>query len=361
MRAVEGGAEVDNKTGKFQVRCGSDVEDVVCRMGQKCFHNIHYLCHTTRGACIPADACPFQALVSNLYIASLTRAGECAGITGTYDVRVWFTYNNGHAIAEAERTAIPFRVHIPLADVAAGCQEIVCEEGIRLETKLCATNLKLEVVEAALEAEKRETVCQGWNTRLKVIVEKEFLVFEHGLQRLCVARCVRKFAPHPLEGSSGEVCQPFVNPTVCPKLCTQDEVQKADVCDVCPPLQEKPKEDASSSPGAALLPALQGSPNRDRDMPTSPGAIKGRLMDENGNGLFMARIIASDGKQQFRARTNYKGFFLLPLYPDTYELTAMKRGYIAQTLEITLGSGEIKELELTLAPDPLSKGFRLKL
>lgn len=242
-----------------ELECRPVLKDVICAFGEKCFHNIHYICETTTGDCIPTDACPFNAMVNNLEIQSVTRTGGSVRITGKYDLFVWFRYNGQRMIGQAERLNVPFTVHVPLFSVNNGCREIVCEGGVVLGTEVCALNTRLEVVEAVVERDDKkhghcrqdgeqmeiievveeegkeqsedglerhhkgkENICPGCPVRLKVVVEKIFQAFEHGPQVICIPACDPEFCPPPTE--SPIECKPFIRPTKCPEFCVQDEV-----------------------------------------------------------------------------------------------------------------------------------------
>lgn len=226
--------------------CRPVLKDVICSFGEKCFHNIHYICRTTNGDCIPSDACPFNAIVNNLEINSVARANGCVRITGTYDLFVWFRFNGQRLIGQAERFNVPFAVQVPIFAVDNGCREIVCEDGGILGTQVCALNTRLEIVEAVVERDDfdddhhhchDENVCPGCSVRLKVVVEKIFQAFEHGPQIVCLPVCPPELCPPPTQGPIGGECPPFMRPTECPDFCEQDEVFNEDNCDQCPPPQ----------------------------------------------------------------------------------------------------------------------------
>lgn len=250
-----------------ELDCRPVLKDVICAFGEKCFHNIHYICRTTDGDCIPSDACPFNAMVNNLEIKSVTRSGGNVRIRGKYDLFIWFRYNGQRMIGQAQRLNVPFSVEIPLFSVNDGCREIVCEGGHVLGTEVCALNTRLEVVEAVVERDSKKKkgkdhcrhdqaetmevevevldveemgvekedseenltrhkkdqdgVCPGCSVRLRVVVEKIFQAFEHGPQVICIPACDTEFCPPTTE--SPECPKPFVRPTKCPEFCVQDE------------------------------------------------------------------------------------------------------------------------------------------
>lgn len=226
---------------KPSVLCRPVLKDVICRFGEKCFHNIHYLCNTpdTEDNCIPNDACPFEALVSDLKIDSVQRNGGCVRIEGRYDITVFFRFNGQQRIGKAFRKDVEFVVQVPLQNVNGGCIEIVCEDGKRLETEVCAFNTRLEIIEAIVEPDghKRDDICPKCDTRLRVVVEKIFQAFEHGLQVLCIPVCPPEECAPPPTPTVSPFCPPLIRPTECPSFCTDDEVFFPDNCDQCPPPQ----------------------------------------------------------------------------------------------------------------------------
>ncbi|WP_227763827.1 hypothetical protein [Zhaonella formicivorans] len=231
---------VDLRGRPTTLECQPVFKDVICRFGEKCFHNIHYLCTTrdTASGCIPGDACPFEALVTNLRIDSVERANGCVRICGRYDITVFFRFDGQRRIGQAERDNVDFCVQVPLSNVNDGCVEIVCEDGRKFETEVCAFNTRLEVVEATVEPDPdAENICHNCPTRLRVVVEKIFRAFEHGPQVLCIPVCPPEACAPPPPGTISPACPPFVKPTECPSFCVDDEVFFPDNCDVCPPPQ----------------------------------------------------------------------------------------------------------------------------
>ncbi|MDS1029703.1 hypothetical protein RDV78_04175 [Bacillota bacterium LX-D] len=217
--------------------CRPVLKDVLCAFGEKCFHNTHYICETMEGDCLPSDACPFNALVNNLIILSITPTNGCVKITGTYDIFVWYRFNNQRMIGQVQRLGVPFNVQVPIFEIEGGCNPIICEDGNTLGTQICAVNTRLEVVEAVLESDARkdhQEACPGCPSRLRVVIEKVFQAFEHGPQVVCLPVCAPGNCPAPTAGPVGP-CPPFVGPTKCSYPCREDEVFKPDNCDQCPP------------------------------------------------------------------------------------------------------------------------------
>lgn len=165
-----------------------------------------------------------------------------------------------------------------------------------IKTRLCVKNTKLDVLGATLEQDKKN-ICPGCGYTMKVEIEQEFMVFLQGLQPICQPASLVKEYPTP----------PIPSPT-----------------------------------------------------PTAPAIIKGRVLNKKGSYLFRAKIKVSDGAKSYFTRTNIEGAFFLPLYPDSYELFIAKTGYIAETLQLKLDSGEIKHVVVELEKEPRRKGLRLK-
>jgi len=227
----------------IELECRPVLKDVICRFGEKCFHDVHYLCRftpagsTTTPVCIPDDACVFDAIVTNLDITSVSRSNGCVRVCGNYDLFVFFRYDDQRLVGQAVRNNVPFCVQVPLTSVNGGCQEIVCEGGKRFETKVCAFNTRLEVVEAVAEQDNIDAnVCEGCNTRIRVVVEKVFRAFEHGKQVLCIPVCPPE-ACVPVPTTVSPFCPPFTRPTECPSFCEDDEFFTPANCDTCPPPQ----------------------------------------------------------------------------------------------------------------------------
>ncbi|WP_227763823.1 hypothetical protein [Zhaonella formicivorans] len=228
----------------IELECRPVLKDVICAFGEKCFHNIHYICETINGECIPSDACPFNAIVNNLQIHTVSRTNGCVRITGTYDIFVWFRFNGQRMIGQAERLCVPFNVQVPIFAVNDGCKTLVCEDGEILGTQVCALNTRLDIIEAVVERDVDHhhhhspiEVCPDCEFRLKIVVEKIFQAFEHGPQVLCIPVCPPEACPTPTEGPIGGECPPLTRPTKCPDFCRQDEVFNPDNCDQCPPPQ----------------------------------------------------------------------------------------------------------------------------
>lgn len=226
----------------IELECRPVLKDVICRFGEKCFHDVHYLCNfssTTASTqrCIPEDACPFDAIVSNLDITLVERANGCVRVCGNYDLFVFFRFDNQRMVGQAVRNNVPFCVQVPVSEVNGGCVDIVCEGGTTLTREVCAFNTRLEVVEAVVETDGIDAdICEGCNTRIRVVVEKVFRAFEHGQQVLCIPVCPPE-ACVPVPTTSGPFCPPFTRPTECPTFCEDDEFFTPDNCDTCPPPQ----------------------------------------------------------------------------------------------------------------------------
>lgn len=292
-------------------KCFAAMENVVLRQGEKCFHHTHYLCHTKQGGCIPLDACPFEALVTNLVIRCVQKAGECARVKGSYDVMVWFRYKQGSLVGQAERKELPFTVCIPLANLDNQLGKL----GQR--TCLAVKSGKLGVIKAGLHLDPQDPL-NDCKKEIKVEVEQELLAFEYGLTPVCLPTCLPKECPPPTANPEDQCSAPVAE------------------CPVVP------------------------SPKERLQAPTAPAVIKGKVVNKKGKPLFRARIKVSDGDKFYRVRTNIEGKFFIPLYPDCYELIAVKNGYIAQNLQLKLVSGEIKQLLFELARDPDVKRLGLK-
>jgi len=109
------------------------------------------------------------------------------------------------------------------------------------------------------------------------------------------------------------------------------------------------------------LPAcLQTSEESQKTIPTAPAVIKGKVVNQQGSPLPRASIKASDGINDYEAKTDWEGKYFLPLYPDEYELIVAKSGYIAQAFKLNLSSGEIKSIDFGLKKKLARKGLRLK-
>jgi hypothetical protein len=243
----------------IELICRPVLKDVICRFGEKCFHNIHYLCEAdTNGLdCIPPDACPFDATVSNLRIDHVERAGNCVRIRGRYDIAVFFRFDEQRRVGSASRNDVEFAVQVPLQNVNGGCQDIVCECGRPLEREVCAFNTRLEVIEAVVEPDGTGTgnVCPGCDFRIRVVVEKVFRAFEHGKQVLCLPVCPPE-ACVPPPTTEAPFCPPFTRTTECPSFCTDDEVFFPDNCDQCPP----PQGTVSPTPPVTTKPPTKKPP-----------------------------------------------------------------------------------------------------
>jgi len=232
---------IANRQEPIELECRPVLQDVICRFGEKCFHDVHYLCNftpagTTTPVCIPEDACVIDATIANLAITSVERSNGCARVCGNYDLNVFFRYDNQRLIGQAVRTDVPFCVQVPLAAVSGGCQEITCEGGNSLETEVCAFNTRLEVVEAVAEQDNNgANICEGCTTRIRVVVEKVFRAFEHGTQVVCLPVCPPEACEH-VPTTLSPLCSPFSRPTECPSFCQDDEFFYPDWCDRCPPL-----------------------------------------------------------------------------------------------------------------------------
>ncbi|HHU33320.1 MAG: hypothetical protein ACOX1Y_03145 [Zhaonellaceae bacterium] len=233
-----------NRQEPIELECRPVLKDVICRFGEKCFHDVHYLCSfsqpdgsCSKEACIPEDACVFDAIVTNLDITSVERSNGCARVCGNYDLFVFFRFDEQRQVGQAVRNNVPFCVQVPMSSVNDGCQEIVCEGGKRFETKVCAFNTRLEVVEAVAEQDNTDAnICPGCGTRIRVTVEKVFRAFEHGKQVLCIPVCPPEVCV-PVPTTVSPFCPPFTRPTECPSFCQDDEFFFPDFCDQCPPPQ----------------------------------------------------------------------------------------------------------------------------
>ena len=228
----------------IELECSPVLKDVVCRFGEKCFHDVHYLCTfapTTSALrcppCIPEDACVFDALVTNLEITSVERAGNCARVCGNYDLFVFFRYDEQRMVGQSVRNDVPFCVQVPMIPLDGICNPIFCEGGTQFPTEVCAFNTRLEVVEAAAEPDDRDAnVCEGCSTRIRVVVEKVFRAFEHGRKVLCIPVCPPEVCI-PVPTTVSPFCPPFTRPTECPSFCVDDEFFTPENCDTCPPPQ----------------------------------------------------------------------------------------------------------------------------
>jgi hypothetical protein len=165
-----------NRQEPIELECRPVLKDVICRFGEKCFHDVHYLCSfsqpdgsCSKEACIPEDACVFDAIVTNLDITSVERSNGCARVCGNYDLFVFFRFDEQRQVGQAVRNNVPFCVQVPMSSVNDGCQEIVCGGGKRFETKVCAFNTRLEVVEAVAEQDNTDAnICPGCNFQANV-------------------------------------------------------------------------------------------------------------------------------------------------------------------------------------------------
>ncbi|MDS1030327.1 hypothetical protein RDV78_07500 [Bacillota bacterium LX-D] len=222
----------------IELECRPELREVVCRFGEKCFHDTHYICKDSAGNCLPADACPFDAVVSGLTITSVTPSDSCAQITGTYDIDVFFRFDNQRRVGVATRKDAAFTVQVPLGDVNE-CFDIFCEDG-PLPRRVCVFNTRLEVIEAALEPDDIDAnICPRCEFRFRVVVEKIFRAFEHALQVVCAPVCSIDVC-QPAPTTESPFCPPFTNPTECPSFCEEDEVFNPDNCNTCPPPQVTP-------------------------------------------------------------------------------------------------------------------------
>lgn len=296
-------------------------ENTILSQGKQCFHRTHYLCHTKDGNCLPRDACPFEAIVTNLYITKVEKKGNCARVSGTYDILVWFKYAQGKLVGHAEAKEVTFTVHIPLTPVGSSVLQ-------GNKARLCVEATKLKVLRVLVERDKKG-ICQDCCHRLKAEIEQEVLAFEYSLQPLFLPSC----------------------------LVLKDTSKKtAEKDPVTEPLPEKHVSESKPD----LKSSTQGTPRQEEKSPTSPAVIKGKVVNNSGQPLFRAKIKAFDGSKLYVTRTNLDGYYFLPLYPDNYELMIGKSGYIAQTLQLYLSSGEIRSIDFELKRDPARKGFRLK-
>jgi hypothetical protein len=236
-----------NRQEPIELECRPVIKDVLCRFGEKCFHDVHYLCtfstapgfrHVpTAPICIPDDACVFDAVVTDLEITSVERSNGCARVCGKYDLSVFFRFNEQRQVGQAVRNNVPFCVQVPMSQVNDGCAKIFCESGSQFETEVCAFNTRLEVVEAIVEADNIDAnICEGCGSRIRVVVEKVFRAFEHGKQVLCVPVCPPEVCV-PVPTTVSPFCPPFTRPTECPSFCQDDEFFFPDFCDQCPPPQ----------------------------------------------------------------------------------------------------------------------------
>lgn len=270
------------------------LEDCIVRWGRKCFYDVHLFSTTKNGRPIPPDACPMGALAGNLRLFSVIGQGEKAQVAGTYDLFSWFKFNKGRCFEVLERRSLPFEVFIPLHRLPQGFYPLHREKDECL-SQVCGVNLSLKAVKVQLE-EKGEKRAGKGEFYIKVVVQNDLAAFEHLLQPI----------------------QPIT-----PQLFLKKTFPK-------------PKEVVK---------------------PTAPAAIKGLVTDFRGSPLSKVQITVSSKDRSFSISTNFNGSFLLPLYPDTYQLTVAKRGYIARTSQLHLESGEIKKIACRLEPSQLWEGL----
>lgn len=275
----------DFRQEPIELICRPVLKDVICRFGEKCFHNIHYLCEADVNGreCIPADACPFNAIVNNLRINRVERAGSCVRVEGRYDLVVLFTFDDQRRVGTARREDVEFVVQVPLQPIDGGCQDIVCENDT-FQREVCAFNTRLEIVEATVEPDGSETgnICPGCDFRIRVVVEKIFRAFEHGTQVLCIPVCPPE-ACVPVPTTEAPFCPPFTRPTACPSFCVDDEVFSPNNCNQCPPPQVTvPPTTISPTPPVTTLPPTTQPPTTQPprcDCSALSGPLTGTLPD----------------------------------------------------------------------------------
>lgn len=166
-----------------------------------------------------------------------------------------------------------------------------------LKTRLCVQNIDLRVVKAVVEKDGKD-ICPGCSRRLKVVVEQEIIAFESALSPLTLPS---SWLLKEIVGSSKKLDK----------------------------FHEKP--------------------------PTAPALIKGKVINKKGHSLARVKVKACNGNEEYSARTNSDGYYFLALYPDDYELRITSNGYIAQTLQLKLSSGQIKLMDIQLEKDPKTR------
>jgi|GEM_PF-4853167 len=299
-------------------------ENTILSFGQQCFQRTHYLCSSKDGNCLPWDTCPLEAVLANLYINKVEKKGSWAKVSGTYDLLVWFKYARGKLLGQAEAKDLAFTAWIPLLPVG---KDVLQDH----QARLWVQNTKLKVLQVSLEKDLKSS-CPGCNYRLRVKVEQEIVAFEYGLRPLFLPSCedLKIIAAKPVLEESG--------------------------------LNSEPSQEKGSKPVGPPPALLTQEPEKQEEQkPTSPAIIKGKVINQKGRPLFRVKIKAFDGTRPYMTRTNLEGYYFLPLYPDSYEITVAKNGYIAQTSKLSLKSGEIRSLDFELQEDPTRRGLRLKI
>jgi len=74
-------------------------------------------------------------------------------------------------------------------------------------------------------------------------------------------------------------------------------------------------------------------------------SINGRVVDNNGDGIYNATVLLSGPQGSIYTLSSYAGFYYIyGVIPDgTYDLTAVKNGYNPQTVSIDVEAGELYE------------------
>ncbi len=81
--------------------------------------------------------------------------------------------------------------------------------------------------------------------------------------------------------------------------------------------------------------------------------LLGEVKDEDGNALGNVVIqFLQDDRIVGTIQTDDQGLFRDTIDPGTYKLRVTKRGYTSRELEVTIGAGEVKDLELVLSEVP---------
>lgn len=204
--------------------CVPIINDAVCAVGQKCFHEIHILTEDRLGNPIPPDACPINCVVDNVEIRETVRIGECFRVSGCYRVRVWFEFDRCHPTSCDVRVAekeFHFTVSVPVD------QQFPC---FNCETK------SFHVRTLTFDCIKAELVFKRGFPGISVTVEKLFFVCEIGNAIVCIPACSIEECIEDLPPVIGDICIPFERPAKCDEFCLDTDLDP-DNCAQCPPPQ----------------------------------------------------------------------------------------------------------------------------
>ncbi|MBX6376960.1 MAG: hypothetical protein IRY95_00245 [Clostridia bacterium] len=208
-----------------QVDCRAVFMDAVCSWGRACFHNTHFLYEDVEGRNIPEDACPINCAVNRLEVEEGFRQEDEVVLRGSYRVSVWFeTGVNTETEVRLAQATFSFDLRIPVQDIAGGC--VTCNGK---PPEVCWINPVLHCLSAEVEETPRRLQRRGFpKYRLRVRVEKEFLVIERGESIVCIPTC-----PEP----APEVCPP-IPAVVAPAVCEPYEEEP-----ICPPEEVEEREE----------------------------------------------------------------------------------------------------------------------